>query len=103
MCSWAVLYVGIRGAEPPGWAAAEIDECGLALQDGPARPQTWGAVTGRSSSDCAAGAEKLCSLNCRDGNENINKSLQVSTLEADSNPAADDLFIHVLKVLTCPP
>ena len=55
-----MLYVGIRGVEPPGWAAAEKDVCGIALQDGQAQPQTWGAETGRSSSDCAAGAEKLC-------------------------------------------
>ena len=55
-----MLYVEIRGVEPPGWAAAEIDVCGIALQDGQAQPQTWGAATGRSSSDCAAGAEKLC-------------------------------------------
>ena len=55
-----MLYVGIRGVEPPGWAPAEIDVCGIALQDGQARPQPWGAATGRSSSDCAAGAEKLC-------------------------------------------
>ena len=55
-----MLYVGIRGVEPPGWAAAEIDVCGIAPQDGQAQPQTWGAATGRSSSDCAAGAEKLC-------------------------------------------
>ena len=39
-----MLYVGIRGAEPPGWAAAEIDVCGIALQDGQAQPQTWGAL-----------------------------------------------------------
>ena len=28
--------------------------------------------------------------------------MQVSTLETDSDPAADDLLIHVLNVLTCP-
>ena len=37
-----MLYVGIRGVEPPGWAAAEIDVCGIALQDGQAQPQTLG-------------------------------------------------------------
>ena len=55
-----MLCVGIRGVEPPEWAAAEIDVYGIALQDEQAQPQNWGAATGRSSSDCAAGAEKLC-------------------------------------------
>ena len=39
----------------------------------------------------------------RHNGQKINKSeMQVSTLEADSDPAAGDLFINVLNVLTCP-
>ena len=39
----------------------------------------------------------------RRNGQKINKSeMQVSVLEADSDPADDDLFIHALNTLTCP-
>ena len=39
----------------------------------------------------------------RRNGQKINKSeMQVSALEVDSDPAAADLFIHVLNALTCP-
>ena len=68
-----MLYVGIRGVEPPGWAAAEIDVCGLDLQDGQARPQPWGAAKPGAGGVLAV-PPLLGQNNCR-GRPEITKSL----------------------------
>ena len=34
--------------------------------------------------------------------DKMKSEMQVSSFEADFDPAADDLFIHVLNELTCP-
>ena len=39
---------------------------------------------------------------CRNGKKKKKSEMQVSLLETDSDPAADDLLIHVLNRLSCP-